>query len=206
MVVGTSFFGDVQTVNGQGITTKFFMIGLPLFPLETMFVVQDGGNEKRGFSMDFHTESVALGYGRIISWALGATMLLLGLVLRRELGSLIIPGAIFLALSVFFQFFLGKPKKGDAAKRLFLGQALGVNAFPHWLPYNVAKGFYADLERRYALVQHEYNGLTWQQCIKTGQKAKPGHFAIFFALSTYQEYFLPGAESQEMTYTVWLMA
>ena len=197
MTIGVSFYGDVQEVDGQCISTQFFILGGPLFPIKSMFVVEDGGNKKRGFEIDIHGQSTLLGYARIYSFLLGLLFIVLGWLLPRECGQLIIPGIIFAGVWVGVQFFTGKPSEDDKAKRKMIGKALGVNAFPEWLPRDVVQKSISLLEEKYTalyasgLVKHE----NWKEQVKNGGIPNPAFAHIIFTLALYDSYLRPTGES-----------
>jgi hypothetical protein len=200
MTIGVAFYGDVQTVDGQGISTQFFILGVPLVPLKSMFVIEDRGTEKRGFEIDIHGQSTLLGYARILTFILGFLFVLLGWLLPRECGGLLIPGIVFLAAWVFVQFFTGKPSEQDAAKRRMIGKALGVNAFPEWLPREVVQGSITLLEEKYnslyqsGLVQHA----NWKDFIKTGQTMNSAFMHIIYTLALFNHCLFPGADANQL--------
>jgi hypothetical protein len=205
MTIGVAFYGDVQNVDGQGISTQFFILGVPLVPLKSMFVIEDRGNEKRGFEIDIHGQSTMLGYGRIISFLLGFLFILLGWLLPRECRGLLAPGILFAGAWIFLQFFTGKTSEQDAAKRRMIGKALGVNAFPEWLPRDVIQKSITLLEEKYrtlkeaGLVQHE----SWKDFIKSGQPLNPVFMHIIYTLALYHNHLHPGTESALLLEKAW---
>ncbi|HEU4719083.1 MAG TPA: hypothetical protein VFU15_14665 [Bacteroidia bacterium] len=203
MVIGTQFFGKVRKVNGQAIATKFVIIGVPLFPVTTMFVVKDMGNTKQGYEIDLNGESVGLGYGRMITFILGLILTLIGSIGIHE-ERLLVPGMICIGLWGVFQFVLGQPRKEEEAKRLLIGNILGVNAFPEWLPQHVSNALYRQLQALYEQRKDKYGGMTWEQCIK-GRRAIQPDYALFFTLAVYRNYFMPGMESEKLLEDVWSM-
>ena len=64
MRVGTMFFGRVDDIIGEGIETKFFVLGVPVFPLNSYYFTRG----RQGFEIPLHGKSVALGYARMALW------------------------------------------------------------------------------------------------------------------------------------------
>jgi hypothetical protein len=205
MKIGVSFYGDVQNVDGQCISTQFFILGGPLVPLKSMFVIEDRGNEKRGFEIDVHGQSTLLGYARIYSFLLSFLFIILGFALKRECGGLLIPGFILAAIWIPLQFFTGKPSEQDAAKRRMIGKSLGVNAFPEWLPRDVVHKSMQLLEEKYntlreaGLVQQE----SWKDFIKSGQTLNSVFTHLIYTLALYHNYLNPGTESNQLLEKAW---
>jgi hypothetical protein len=200
MKIGVSFYGDVQNVDGQGISTQFFILGGPLVPLKSMFVIEDRGVEKRGFEIDIHGQSTLLGYARIYSFLLAFLFILLGWLLPRECGSLLIPGIIFLIIWVPVQFFTGKPSEQDAAKRRLIGKALGLNAFPEWLPRDVVERSITLLEEKYKTL-HEAGVVqqdNWKDFVKSGQSLNSVFIHIIYTLALYNHYQNPTTEAAQL--------
>ena len=197
MKIGVSFYGDVQNVDGQCISTQFFILGGPLIPLKSMFVIEDRGNEKRGFEIDIHGQSTLLGYARIYSFLLAFLFILLGWLLPRECGTLLIPGIVFLAAWIPLQFFTGKPKESDAAKRRLIGKALGMNAFPEWLPRDVVKRSIELLLEKYKTL-HEAGLIQqqdWKEFVKSVQTLNSTFMPIVYTLALFNMYINPCSES-----------
>lgn len=205
MKIGVAFYGDVQNVDGQGISTQFFILGGPLVPLKSMFVIEDRGTQKRGFEIDVNGQSTLLGYARIYSFLFAFLFILLGWLLPRECGNLIIPGIISLLIWVPVQFLTGKPSEKDAAKRRLIGKALGVNAFPEWLPRETLRASVALLEEKYntlfeaGIVKHK----DWKETVRYGQSMNGTFAHIVYTLALYQTYMNPAQGSEELVEKAW---
>src|SRR3954469_8838429 len=79
--IGTVFTGTVDQVGEESIQTKFFMIGVPLIPMESFFVLRDRGNGVDGFPIPLNGKSVLLAYlrwGAFIAAVIGGIVAMAG--------------------------------------------------------------------------------------------------------------------------------
>ena len=147
--IGTVFTGTVDQVGEESIQTKFFMIGVPLIPLESFFVTRDRGNGVDGFSIPLHGKSVLLAYlrwGAFIAAVIGGVMAMVTPSYRRGPADFIVAG-VALAGWVFLTFFAGKPDKATLARRLVFKAATGISATPDLLPPHVAGEIHESLKK-----------------------------------------------------------
>jgi hypothetical protein len=79
-----------------------------------------------------------------------------------------------------------------------IGKALGVNAFPEWLPRDVVQKSVNLLQEKYnalyqgGIVKHE----NWKEQVKSGGIPNPVFAHIIFTLALYDAYLKPTGESQ----------
>lgn len=147
--IGTIFTGTVDQVGDESIQTKFFMIGVPLFPLESFFVLQDRGNGVNGFPIPLHMKSVLLAYlrwGSFIAAAIAAVMAFATPSYRRGPGEFIVSG-VLVAVWVFTTFFAGRPSKDMVARRTVFKAATGFSATPDLVPSHVAREVHESLQK-----------------------------------------------------------
>ena len=61
MIFGTIIYGSVKKVDGTSITTSFAMLmGLPLFPLESLYYAGRGETKSHGIPFVFSGTSTAI--------------------------------------------------------------------------------------------------------------------------------------------------
>lgn len=61
------FLGRVEALEHESIQTKFFVLGVPLIPLESFYVLAEEGRGVRGHQLEnVHGASVLAGYLRIL--------------------------------------------------------------------------------------------------------------------------------------------
>ena len=141
MKIGTMFLGRVDAVGGQSIQTKFFVVGLPLIPMGSWFVLRDRVNGVQGFEIALHPKSVLLGYLRL--WLMVPAVVggLFWYLDRHDYDfspaypvMAIVFGVLWLA-SMFLGGAGGKAKR----QRLALGKVTGICAYPSMLPPAVSE-------------------------------------------------------------------
>ncbi len=147
--IGTVFTGTVDQVGDESIQTKFFMIGVPLIPMESYFVLRDHGNGVDGFPIPLNGKSVALAYlrwGAFIAAVIGGIMALVTPSYRREVSDFVLAGGA-IAAWVVLTFFAGRPNRSALARRLIFKAATGISATPDLLPAHVASEIHESLQR-----------------------------------------------------------
>ena len=147
--IGTVFTGTVDQVGEESIQTKFFMIGVPLIPLESFFVTRDRGTGVDGFPIQLHLKSVLLAYlrwGSFIAAVIGGVVAMVTPSYRRGPADFIMAGVAVVGW-VFLTFFAGKPNKATLARRLVFKAATGISATPDLLPSHVAGEIHESLKK-----------------------------------------------------------
>ena len=72
MVIGTVYIGKVDEYEGQAVKTQFLIIGLPVLPIKSVFLVEGDS----GFDVGLSLRSAGLAYMR---WWLGIVTFIAGL-------------------------------------------------------------------------------------------------------------------------------
>lgn len=141
MRIGTILMGNIHSYNKQYIATKFFTLGVPLFPVASYFFV----TPERGIEMDkVHGKSVLKGYLSFATLVFGL------LALLRVLGSPTI-GMILLGISVYFFWFFGKPTEAEKKERDLFEKATGMNALPSFLDKGTARTLRNNIVQQFRL-------------------------------------------------------
>lgn len=147
--IGTVFTGTVDQVGEESIQTKFFMIGVPLIPLESFFVLRDRGNGVDGFPIPLHGKSVLLAYlrwGAFIAAIIAGVMAMVTPSYRRGPADFLAAGVAVVAWGLL-TFLAGKPNKASLARRLIFKAATGISATPDLLPAHVASEIHDSLQK-----------------------------------------------------------
>ena len=103
MRFGTRFIGAVDSIGQESIRTRFRMLIVPLWPIESHFVLEDSLNGFRSFPVALNRRSIALGYlrwwsllgivlGGIFWWERGAYALFSGSLLLWFTSALVLGG------------------------------------------------------------------------------------------------------------------
>lgn len=184
MKVGTMFFGEVEALDHESVQTKFFVLGVPLFPLESYYATSSDGHSLRGVVIDVHPTSVLAGYLRI---GAGLAAFLCGLFAWFEWrahdpqwGLALTAGAaaVVWAWSLLW---LGRLSPAEQARRRRLRAATGIGAPPELLTAGVRADLAASLERRWAEVT---GGADWRARLKSGE-ATSAELLVLWALAEY---------------------
>jgi len=147
--IGTIFTGTCDRVGEQSVQTKFFMIGVPLVPLESYYVLQEQLNGVNGFAIELSGKSVLLAYARWGSF-IGAVIAGIHAMVTthswNRTAADFIPLALCTAAWAYFTFFTASPGKRERARRSVLKSVTGLAALPSMLPPHIADEVFKKLE------------------------------------------------------------
>lgn len=129
------FTGTIEEFNGQSIKTKFFILGIPLFPISSYYFV----GKNKGMETPLIGKSARFGFARTFCLAAG-----LGLAItcqindhwpNREIKILAIAAAcIFMFVAIYSWIKQQSIPESDKKYRLILEKAIGYNMLPSKLP------------------------------------------------------------------------
>ncbi len=128
--IGTIFIGKVDRINQQSIQTKFFMLGLPLFPLESYYCLGLTKEGFRGFRIKLNFKSVYTVYMR---WWVGVVSFLsiIFAIAKSQYVLLFLSAlGVILTLSTIW---IGRLTKKEANRRKVLINIVGIGAHPRTL-------------------------------------------------------------------------
>ncbi len=136
MVLGLVNFGDVKKFKDQYLSTRFFVLLLPLAPISGVFVTKSSfwGGEK-GFKAKINSTSVLKVYLSVIL-AVSIFVFLLGGILIKEMNERIIYFAIAAISLIALRIAnarLGKTTPEEEAERELYYTACGLSALPEYL-------------------------------------------------------------------------
>jgi hypothetical protein len=184
MRIGTMFLGTVESLGSESIQTKFFVLGVPLVPLSSHYVLKESYSGITGFDIPLHGKSVGLAYLRTASWLVA---LLCGVFYwlddKRKYGygdrgshllSWTIGAAVVAVVSTFF---LGRLSKSEKLRRTMLQLLTGTGAPPVWMPADIRESIKDKLIETW---RTEHNDRPWDREIENGQ-GDP----LLFALAEY---------------------
>ncbi|HWB38054.1 MAG TPA: hypothetical protein VHA75_18710 [Rugosimonospora sp.] len=177
MRIGTMFLGTVDSVGPESIQTKFFVLGVPLVPMSSHYVISESVGGITGFEIPLHGKSVGLGYLRVATWMVALVCGVFYFLDRREFGG-VLPWFIGSAvLALVSTFFLGRLSKYEKFRRLLLRQITGVGAPPDLLPEDLRDGTAQKLRERW---EKDNEGRAWDRTIEGG-----GGDVLLFAVAEY---------------------
>jgi len=142
--IGVMTIGKVDAINKESIQTRFFVLVLPLFPIESFYYLGNSPQGKLGIRIPLNIKSIALGYLRW--WVSIISITLIFLAFAGEEYSLLAPGiiGIFLFLSTFW---LGRLSKNEMKRRRVLVNTVGLGADPRILPKEMVQETMTKLEK-----------------------------------------------------------
>ncbi len=147
--IGTRFCGEIGLPGGHSIQTKFFVLGAPLIPLESFYVMKESpgffSSSVQGLPIPLHGRSVLAGYLEVVI-GIGLIVCLIAVCagdgwIQRGLG--------IVAVIVLFAAVVKLRSEGPRVEmhRAMLHEVLGMSADPHWLPQDTFDRAYANLIR-----------------------------------------------------------
>src|SRR5262245_12311786 len=150
MIVGTMFLGKVESLGGHCVRTKFFLLGIPLFPIRSMYVISREGSGFRGVEIPTHGISVLAAYARLFCAAPAG----IGTVLAFS-GETSSPASwAFAAISVLVwsatMWGLGRLSAAEKRRREILLQITGLGLPPDLLSKELRDDTAMRLEQRWA--------------------------------------------------------
>ena len=152
MRIGTMYFGRVEPLDRECIETKFLVIGVPLLPLESVYLLDEG--TRQGVVLpQIHGGSMLAGYLRLF---LGFAFLGLGIwgFVTGDVAPWVLAVLSFAAW-IPAMMFLGKLSERERAQRAVLKLLCGMGAPPEILSGDVQDESVRILERVYAKLRAE---------------------------------------------------
>ena len=182
MRVGTMFLGKVESLEHESIQTKFFVLGVPLIPMESFYVVAEDVQGVRGQQLkDVHGGSALAGYVRT---ALPVIALVSGIFayVDRNAGSawvLCIACTIGFVASLML---LGRLDETERQKRECLLRLMGTGAPPELLTSAARDDQLERLEAIYALL----DDTPWREHVEEADEAPTDLLKLLYALARYE--------------------
>lgn len=205
IIIGTVFLGKVNKVNDQCIESKFFILGIPLFPISSMYVLSSSYGKRQGFDIPVNGRSVLQGYGLIFLPLLFVGTLLLKIDIHHAPVTLFLLNMLAALFAVLFAYLLmvrKNERNGDDLKdRKRLGFALEINALPEMLPEPV---FYAYFN----LVKQDVTNIFGEnfdvQQVARDPNTKGSELAKLYAYLRYNQRIQPSKMNSDLMRSVQL--
>jgi len=182
MVFGHFIIRKYRKFKGQGIGTRFVVVGIPLFPVQSFYIFEN----KRSIEIDLHWQHAVKVYVIVIS-----LIYLLIKFLTRDHYDHTYEGALVYTLifNALVYFLLDPYTRKDMQIRELLSKAVYINALPKFLgnevAYNVQKSFIQN-----------YGG-SWKDAIKNNTYRQED-IPILFAIITYEIYLFKSEKNQQL--------
>jgi hypothetical protein len=181
MRIGTMFAGRVDEIAGEAIETKFFILGVPLFPLSTHYLTSTA--TRQGFEIPISSKSVLLGYARMGLWIGGLLWGVLGWVTKHysDGPEVLVGPAILLAAAAFVTWGVGGVPKGQRPQRLVLKAITGLAADPVCLPQDLRSKIFERLTKSW---EERFPSRDWRQAVEA-PTLEPEQTPLLYALASY---------------------
>lgn len=200
ITVGRIPLGKVRSQDDQAIQTEFLVLGIPIFPLRSLFTFRDRDGVERSFELDdLHRVSCLCGYMHDLSAVTMFLSLLLSVLVFHDSGydlqtvrerytsiALFLPVMGLIALAVYLvcrSLERGSPE--EHAKRRALGACVGYNCLPSWPRREVRKQIFADLEQYWSKAHGCVDGEDWTAAVGKSDLASSTR-ELVFALASYK--------------------
>jgi hypothetical protein len=174
MRIGTMFLGKVDSIGSESIQTKFFILGMPLFPISSHYVLEEQVNGISGFEIPTHGKSVIFGYVRMYAW-IGALLCgVFAYIGRRSAGGMWAWCVILAAVAAATTFALGGLSRREKLRRTVLRLTTGVGAPPDLLPADRRSAIAEKLSQAW---DEANEGKPWRAAVEGGA-TDPALFAL----------------------------
>ena len=195
MRIGKGMYGHVDQVMGQGIKTNFLVIGLPIIPLESMFLIR----EDNGMSIPLYRRSVLFSYLRTILFIFtvwGTTFGLMGVMEpdfnRRALGdwaggySVIVMGLISAALLYISVVKLGVESEDRVFVRKIVGQVTQIYVHPDILSPESRALILSGMHEKWKALISQESITDWREAADLPEKSAIHLHALAIGFFEYQ--------------------
>lgn len=134
------YTGTIEEFNGQAIKTKFFILGIPLFPISSFYFVK----KNQGIELPLISKSARLGFGRTLCLAVGLLLVILCQLNdhwpNHSIKILSIAGAfIFMAIAIYSWSKQQNIPPSEKRIRIILEKTIGYNMLPTKLPLEIRR-------------------------------------------------------------------
>ncbi|MEQ9323416.1 MAG: zinc ribbon domain-containing protein [Polyangiaceae bacterium] len=175
------FLGKVEALEHESIQTKFFVLGLPLIPMESFYVVAEDVQGVQGQALkDVHGGSALAGYVRI---ALPTIAFVSGIFayVDRDAGSAWLVCAACTIGFVASMMLLGRLDDTERAKRECLLRLMGTGAPPELLEARARNAQLERLEAIYAILDDR----PWREHVEDPAEAPADLLKLLYAIARY---------------------
>ncbi len=185
MRIGTQFLGDIDSLGKEGIRTKFFILGLPIIPLESYYCLESGYRNVRGFPIDTNGRSVLVAY--LFWWISFPLILGGGLLFFTDFDNvycvlMLISGLIF----GFIVNRIARLSKPEKRRRTIFNNITGMGAPPELLPQDTRRDTLAALEKLWQTRTSDPSLQDWRNAVSLDD-FDASSLLILYCLASYAE-------------------
>jgi len=183
MRIGTQFLGNVDSVSTENIQTKFFLLGLPLIPLESYYCLESGFRNVRGFPRAMNRKSILVAY---LFWWIAFPLMVVGIVLffanDREIQYLLL--ALLGAIVWFAVNRMARLDSTEKRRRTIFKNIAGISAPPELLPQDVLQRVLLSLEELWRSKTFDPSLSDWRNVVFLEDFELDSHL-ILYCLASY---------------------
>lgn len=181
MRIGTMFLGKVEALEHESIQTKFFVLGVPLVPMESFYVVAEDVQGVRGQTLkDVHGASALAGYSRILLGTAAFISAIFAWIERDGSTGWALCIACTLGL-IASMTLLGKLSDSEREKRQCLLRLIGTGVPPELLESHAREAQLERLQAIYAIL----DDTPWRDHLEDPTTAPADLLKLLYAIARY---------------------
>ncbi|MGX5818831.1 hypothetical protein ACWKWU_11580 [Chitinophaga lutea] len=175
ILIGTLSSGSLHDFEGQCIKTKFVIIGVPLFPVQTYYKITDN----MGIPIPMNGKSVLHGYLRTTFLGLGFVGMIAASAMPK---AAVVLSFLLIGLGIYsWVLFAGGVKDKESRTRTILGKGFNYNMLPEHLPQEVQIALFHEAEQKWKKLNGENS--SWIAAIAHG--ITPENKYLLYTLAYY---------------------
>ena len=179
---------------GQCIRTRFFILGLPLFPTSCFYKISNN----LGIEVPLTGQDILHAYAKFHFGVLGFIGLMWSSTMSRAFGGTksvwVVLSLAMLAFSIYSWAKHHSASDSETLRRRIFGKAFMYNMLPEHLPVKVQESLYTELNKVYF---GRFQKTDWQGDIKRGAVTK-SNFHVLYTLAYYQKTLAPSEQSEAL--------
>lgn len=194
MIFGLRKLGKTDVLNGQYIKTVFFIIGIPLIPVHSVFYI----SELNMIDIGLNFKSMFKTY---LSWftLLFSIIFLIGASFGNvfplsPILSLTIGGIMLLSSAYFFFYFGNKVSEKEIEMRELFQKAIECNALPEYFSIKEAENFQKEL---LLTLKDKFQIKDWKEVIRNNEYNEQ-QLPLLFAISGFQNRIINSKSSLDL--------
>lgn len=160
-------FGVIERVVDESIVTRFYCLGLPLWPRHSVYVTKRDGAEQR-IPIPLQRKSVVLGYLRKPLWFAAVVLGAPAIAAPARWWWLGGPTLVLVTIAAVLTFVAGRLAPGERERRALLRRIVGIGAPPELLPPQLRAALRHEAEAAW----RSCSDVPWQQAIARGEASE----------------------------------
>ncbi|WP_367391404.1 hypothetical protein [Lewinella sp. LCG006] len=183
MRIGVINMPGRNSYHGQSLRTRFFILGLPLFPTSCIYKISDN----LGIEIPMGGKDILHAYAKIHFGLLGIGGLMYASSFPSSGGVMkaiyMLLGLALIGFCIYSWVAHSSVNKEEETQRRIFGKAFLYNMSPEYLPKNVQKSLFSELLKVYF---GKFLKLDWEEDIRSKAVSKE-NFPLLYTLAYYQK-------------------